>query len=103
MAHLWHRPRSTTRMEALLVAHSISIPPLQATEDNRRNNGQCPQRRERFVNTIDHPGWTGLAITGNEKRCRQSGGRDAEANRHLLHGAGDGTGGAALLVRGVGI
>src|SRR5580698_633345 len=90
-------------MEDFLVAHSVSIPSLQATKDNCRNNGQYTERNECFVNTVDHLGWTGLAISGNKKYCRQSRGRDTEANRHLLHGARDGTGGATLLVRGVGI
>ena len=90
-------------MEEFLVTHNITIPPLQAMKDNRRNNGQCPERHECVVNTVDHLGWAGLAIARNEKRCRQSRGRDAEADRHLLHGARNGTGGAVLLVRGVGI
>jgi hypothetical protein len=45
-------------MEDFLVTHSVTIPVLQAAEDNRRHNGQYPQRYKRLVNAVDHLDWS---------------------------------------------
>ena len=94
---------SATRMEDFFVTHSVTVASLQATEDQRRHNGQRSQRHERFVNAVNHFDCIGLTMNRNEERCRQSRRRDAEADRHLLHSARNGTGGARFLITGVGI
>ena len=76
-------------MHDVLAADGIAIPALQSSEDDGRNDGQGSERHESLVNAMDHFGWPGMAAAGNEKRRRQSRGGYAEADRHLLHGAGD--------------
>ena len=90
-------------MESILMAHSAAILSFQAAENKRGNNGQSPKRDERLMHAADHCGRTGLPLMRNKECGRQSRGRDTEADRHLLHGARNGTCRAALLIRCVGI
>src|SRR5476649_2297977 len=50
--------RSATWMKDLLVTHGVTIPALQAAEDNRRHDGQYPKRYERLMNALDHVRWS---------------------------------------------
>src|ERR1700690_4364347 len=55
------------------------------------------------MNAVNHFRRAGMKAIRNEKRGGQTGRSDAKTDRHLLHGAGDGTGVACLLVGDVGI
>jgi len=48
------------------------------------------------MNSVNHFKGAGLGRLGNEENCCETGDRYSKANRHLLHGAGDGAGVAGL-------
>ena len=77
-------------------AHIVAISALQTAEDDRRYDGQYPESDESFMDSLNHLGRFGVCA-GNEKRCGQPRRRYAEADRHLLRGACDGTGAAGVF------
>jgi hypothetical protein len=79
-------------------AHIVAISAPQTAEDDRRYDGQYPESDESFMDSLNHLGRFEVC-TGNEKRCGQPRRRYAEADRHLLRGAGDGTGITGFLLR----
>jgi len=83
-------------------AHIVAISALQTAEDDRRYDGQYPESDESFMDSLNHLGRFGVCA-GNEKRCGQPRRRYAEADRHLLRGAGDGTCAAGVFFRYVGV
>ena len=62
-----------------------------------------PGRRTRRVDAVNHFRRARMKAIGNEERGDQRRRCDAEADRHLLHGAGDGTRAAGLFLGDVGI
>ena len=87
----------------MLTADCVSIVRFQSGKDHSGDDCKTAQHQQSLVYAMDHLGRAGVEPVGNEKgrdqRCRG----DAEADRHLLHGAGDGARSAGLRFRDVGI
>ena len=89
-----------------LFAYGVAVALLQAAEDDGRDHGEDAQGDEGFVDAVDHFGGGGGAADvagGDEEGRGEAGGGYSKADGHLLHGAGDGAGGAGLLLVGVGV
>jgi len=72
-------------------------------KDDRGQDGESAEDKESLVDAADHRDRVCAQAAGNEEGRGKAGRSDTEADRHLLHGAGDGTGGAGLLIVDIGI
>ena len=90
-------------VEVFLLTDGGAVVGAEGAEDDGGEDGQDSQGYESFVDAVDHRGGVGVEAVGDEEGGGQAGGGDAEADRHLLHGAGDGAGGAGLLFGDVGV
>ena len=93
-------------VEDFFVAYGVAVALLERVEDYGRDHGEDAQADEGFVDAVDHFGGGGGSADvagGDEESGGEAGGGYSEADGHLLHGAGDGTGGAGLLLVGVGV
>ena len=85
-------------MSDFLLADAAAVVALESAEDQGGEDRESAQHIQRLVDAVDHLPLVGVA-GGNEERGGQPGRRDAEADGHLLHGAGDGAGAAGLFAR----
>jgi hypothetical protein len=80
----------------LVQAHIVAVGTLQTTEDGGRQDGQYTESNEDLMDSMNHFGGIGVSV-GNEKRRGSTRYSYAEADRHLLCGACDGTGAAGVF------
>ena len=90
-------------LEDLMLAHGVAVRAFQFAKNDGGQDGQSAQDEERLVDAVNHFRRARMKAIGNEERGGQRRRRDAETDRHLLHGAGDGTCAAGLFLGDVGI
>jgi len=55
-------------MEDFSLIHRVAVTPLEAAEDDRRDDGKSSENKERLMNPVDHREGIGIGCTRNEKR-----------------------------------
>jgi len=92
-----------TGVEFFSLAHSVTVSFFQFAENDGGQDGHAAQNKKGVVDAVNELLGIGTKAIGQKEGGYERRRCHAETDRHLLHGAGDGTGAARLLLGDFGV